>query len=177
MRRKGAAVERLKKAEKRLARLEKGLLVALLSVMVTLSFLQVLLRQFLGTGILWGDTLLRHLVLWVGFLGAALAASEGRHFAWEAAAHQENSKPAVYKKGRALMQLTAHLATVLVTALLVGASWTFLKDERAAGDILFRAGSLAVPAWIFSAIIPVGFSLVLAHTLVKTAQAAAAIKS
>ena len=41
--------------------------------------MQVVLRQVFGGGILWCDTLLRHLVLWVGFLGAARAAGQHPH--------------------------------------------------------------------------------------------------
>ena len=59
-------------------------MVALLAVMVTLAFAQVILRHF-GLGLLWGETVLKHLVVWTGFLGAALAAASEKHFAWEAA--------------------------------------------------------------------------------------------
>ncbi|MDE2237792.1 MAG: TRAP transporter small permease subunit, partial [Elusimicrobia bacterium] len=49
--------------------------------MSSLAFLQVLRRELFGSGALWADPLLRSLVLWVGFLGAALAAAEDKHFA------------------------------------------------------------------------------------------------
>ena len=76
--------DRLRKAEDLLAAAEGALLVALLAVMVSLAFAQVVLRHF-GAGLLWGETVLKHLVLWTGFLGAALAAKSEKHFAWEAA--------------------------------------------------------------------------------------------
>ena len=52
---------------------ETVLLIVILTVMILLSFLQVLLRNFFDQGLLWGDIFLRNLVLWVGFLGASLA--------------------------------------------------------------------------------------------------------
>ena len=75
---------KLQRAERLLARGEGIALVALLAVMVTLAFAQVVLRHF-GAGLLWGETLLKQLVMWTGFLGAALAAESEKHFAWEAA--------------------------------------------------------------------------------------------
>jgi TRAP-type C4-dicarboxylate transport system permease small subunit len=56
-----------------------GLLAICLLSMVVLSALQILLRNVFGAGVLWIDPLLRYLTLWIGFLGAALAAAEGRH--------------------------------------------------------------------------------------------------
>ena len=52
-----------------LARAETVVLVAFLGSMVVLAFLQVVLRNVFGTGLIWADTLVRHLVLWAGFFG------------------------------------------------------------------------------------------------------------
>jgi TRAP-type C4-dicarboxylate transport system permease small subunit len=162
-------VEKLRRAEFLLSRLEKGLLVFLLSAMVLLSFSQVLMRQLFHTGLLWGDTLLRHLVVWVGLLGASLATMEGKHFAWE---------PAVQKSGKsgAIMHLAAHSATAVVTALLIKASWSFWTEERLSGNVLFSVANLSMPAWIFSAFIPLGFFLILLHTLLRLTYLAAEIR-
>src|SRR3989304_9672211 len=62
-----------------LTRLEGTLLVVFLSIMLVLSFVQVVLRNAFSESLLWGDILLRHLVLWIGFFGAALATSQDRH--------------------------------------------------------------------------------------------------
>lgn len=59
--------------------LEGSLLALMLAGMIVLSFLQVLLRNLFATSLLWIDPVLRHLVLWVGLLGAALASRSGRH--------------------------------------------------------------------------------------------------
>ena len=47
-----------------------------LAAMVILPLLEIPLRK-LGTGIPGGISIVRHLMLWVAFLGAALAAREG----------------------------------------------------------------------------------------------------
>ena len=132
-------------------------LVAVLLFLVAMSFLQVVLRQFFGGGILWCDTLLRHLVLWVGFLGAARAAAEEKHFAFEAVT--EHLPARLHGAAAGLARLTA----TAVALLLAKASWLFMLEERGAGLPLFTAGNLAVPGWPFAAIVPIGFLLVAVH--------------
>ncbi|MEE2832280.1 MAG: hypothetical protein VYD18_07960, partial [Candidatus Latescibacterota bacterium] len=56
-----------------LHRLEEGVLVMLVGALLVLAFSQILLRNFLGITWLWGDPLVRHLVLWASFLGALIA--------------------------------------------------------------------------------------------------------
>ncbi|MEK7232718.1 MAG: TRAP transporter small permease subunit [Elusimicrobiota bacterium] len=158
--------DQLRKAEARLAAAEGALLVALLAVMVTLAFTQVILRHF-GLGLLWGETVLKHLVLWTGFLGAALAAAAEKHFAWEAAhvGLPERLKP--------WLRLTANLSGAAITALLLKASWIYFSDDRASGAELVAIGGLIVRSWVASASIPLGFALVMTHMLFKSADAAA----
>ena len=158
--------EQLRKAEDRLAAAEGALLVALLAIMVTLAFAQVVLRHF-GLGLLWGETVLKHLVLWTGFLGAALAAKAEKHFAWEAA---HVGAPAKWKPW---LRLTANLSGAAITAILLDASWVYFKDDRASGTELMTVAGVVVPSWVAAAGIPLGFALVLAHLLFKSADAAA----
>lgn len=127
--------------------------------MIALSFSQVLLRQFWGMGILWGDTLARHLVLWVGFLGASLASAQGKHFAWEG--------PSCKGAGASILRWTAPLTTLIISLLLTKAAWIFFLEEKASGSILFRAGSLEIAAWVFAAAIPAGFLLISIHTALR----------
>ena len=54
-------------------RVEVGVVTALLLLLVGVGFLQIVLRNFFQTGLLWGDPLMRHAVLWLGCLGASLA--------------------------------------------------------------------------------------------------------
>lgn len=153
--------QRLKRFETLLVRAESALLVALISGMATLAFVQVALRQFFDSGAVWGDTLLRHLVLWVGFLGAALAAADDKHFSWETAAH----------RGGAKMKFASQIAAVVITAFLACAAVSFFKDEYRAGHILLTIGTVGVPGWLFTLSIPVGFCLVLLHTLLRAIAA------
>ena len=84
-------VLRSRPAGKRLFRLagrfEMGVLALLLLAMVVLSTLQIVLRNLFGIGLLWVDPLLRYATLWIGFLGAAVAAAEGRHIQIDVLTH------------------------------------------------------------------------------------------
>ena len=93
--------------------------------------------------------MLRRLVLWVGFLGAAIAAADEKHFAWEAASRK--------------LKPVANAAAVIILGFLVGAAWSFFKEEYAHGKILF----LGIPEWLFALAMPVGFALVLFHTTMR----------
>lgn len=163
-------VGKLRKAERALALAESALLVIVLSAMIALAFLQVALRQFFHSGILWGDTLARHLVLWVGFLGAALAASDDKHFAWEAASQTGG-------KAGAAMKLAANLAAAAVSFMLASAAWQFFLDEKASGTVLLTIGALAVKTWLMALAIPAGFALVALHSLARAADAAEKLAS
>lgn len=156
----------LRSAERRLAALEQGLLAVLLVVMVGLSFLQVALRGLFDGGFLWADTFLRHLVLWAAFLGACLAAADGKQFAMDAA---ERVMPGRVKAG---VHLVLHLLTAAVCALMAAASWTFLLQEKEGAATLFSVGSWHVPGWWFELILPGGFALLAVHYLLRAALAA-----
>ena len=65
--------------DKKISRVEQVLVTILLTMMILLAFSQIVLRNFFATGISWGDSLVRYLVLWVGFIGAAIATREGKH--------------------------------------------------------------------------------------------------
>lgn len=156
----------LRSAERRLAALEQWLLVVLLVVMVALSFLQVVLRGVSSGGFLWADTFLRHLVLWAAFLGACLAAADGRQFAMDAAARFMS--PRVHGG----VHLLLHSLTAAVCALMAAASWTFLRQEMESASTLFSVGSWHVPGWWFELILPLGFALLTAHYVLRAALAA-----
>ena len=73
----------LKQVARFLEKIEGHLIVLILSLMILLSFGQMLLRNLFNMGIVWGDTLLRQWVLWVGFLGASMAVRHDKHISIE----------------------------------------------------------------------------------------------
>lgn len=133
-----------------LARLETAVLILLLSVMVLLSFSQVVLRNVFNTGILWGDILLRQLVLWVGFLGASLAVRERKHISIDFLPHFFS--PAWQKVNR----IWVDAVTAVISVFLAMAAWNFVEFEKEGGSTLF----LDIPVWLFQTILPFSFSII-----------------
>lgn len=136
--------------DRNLLRIENFLIIALLSVMVLFAFFQVILRNVLSTGILWADIFLRHLVLWVGFIGASLATRESKHINIDILTRFVSKSKQVYFK------IFIDLISAGVCLVLARAGYKFLSYEIEAGTTLFND----IPAWIFQLIIPVGFFLI-----------------
>jgi TRAP-type C4-dicarboxylate transport system permease small subunit len=147
----------LQAIDRTLARAETVLLVIFLGTMVLLAFAQVVLRNVFGTGLLWGDTLVRHMVLWAGFIGGALAAFEGRHIGIDALTKF------LSPRARNVAGTVTNLFGAVVCYYLAQASWTFLLDERESGSEFI----LSLPGWVAMVIIPAGYALIMAHFLVK----------
>ena len=126
---------------------ETIVLVLVLGIMVIFAFLQVVLRNIFNEGILWGDIFLRHLVLWVGFLGASLATREQKHI------NIDLFSRFMSDRGKAYIRLFTNLFSVFICYLLADAGWTFVQDEEMMGTVIFAD----VPAWYFQTIIPIGF--------------------
>ena len=139
-----------------LARLEGWFLVVLIIGMTGLSFLQVVLRNLFQTGLIWADPMNRHLVLWVGFFGAALAASQGKHITIDVLSR---FIPPGLKK---FVDILINAFGAVICAVLTNASIEFIQMEMEMGATLF----LDIPTWIVLIIIPAGFAVILVHFLI-----------
>ena len=143
-----------------LTRIEGWLLVFILSVMVVLSFLPVVLRNAFSESLLWGDILLRHLVLWIGFIGAALATSKDRHITIDALTRF------LTPKLKNAAKIVTNLFAATVCYFLLRASVTFVENE-----LLDQSTVYGDISSIYSQIIiPVGFGLIILHFLIRIAS-------
>ncbi len=147
-----------------LAAVEGGLTVLVLGVMVVLSFLQVILRNFFSTGILWVDPFLRHLVLWAGFLGASLATRQEKHI------NLETTTRFFSPRGVESARLATNLFACAVTLFLAQAGLTFVQSEMTSPEELFRIGETPFEAWWFETIIPAGFALMAFRFLIRSIE-------
>ncbi len=131
-----------------LHRLEDSVSIVLLGAMVLLPLAEIVVRQ-LGTGIPGALPFEQHLTLWVAFLGAALAAREGRLLALATG----NFLP----EGRfqAVARVFTGGVSAMVATLLGTASLDLVQIERE-GGIEMAAG---VPVWVGQAVMPVGFAI------------------
>jgi TRAP-type C4-dicarboxylate transport system permease small subunit len=143
----------LRGIDRLLVRLETVLLVAFLGTMIVLAFAQVVMRNLFGAGFLWGDPLVRQMVLWAGFIGAAVAASEDRHISIDAVTKFFSPRL------KSVTKVVTSLAAAVITAYLASAALTFLADERETSTTIIEG----LPSWIGLLIIPVGYALITIH--------------
>jgi TRAP-type C4-dicarboxylate transport system permease small subunit len=147
----------IKSFEEIVVKIEITVLVIFLSVMVLLAFLQVVLRNVFSAGFLWADTLLRYMVLWVGFLGASISTKEERHINVDALTRFLSP----YIKN--LFSIITSLFAAVVCYYMLTASIKFLKVGIPEGVILFEN----IPILYFLIIIPAGFALMVFHFLIR----------
>jgi TRAP-type C4-dicarboxylate transport system permease small subunit len=152
----------LLKLENWIVKSEKFLIIAFVFFMVTLSFLQVVLRLFFNYGIVWLDPVLRHMVLWSGFLGAILASRYSKHFALDIA-----FKPHSEKLRKASV-FVANGFTLAISLLLFYAAYKFIRDEALAESIAFYAGKFEIKTAFAEIIVPITFLLMAFHTFINS---------
>jgi TRAP-type C4-dicarboxylate transport system permease small subunit len=147
----------LKTVDSILNKIEGAVLIFLLLVMLFMAFGQVVLRNFFSGGIVWGDILLRHLVLWIGFLGAALATSGERHINIDILTRY------LPERLKGTVATLSNIFAAVICFLLFRASLTFLEFEIANNNTVFAE----IPSWYAQIIIPVGYGLLAFHFIVR----------
>ena len=136
------------------------LLVCSFTLMLALAASQVVLRQVLHANLPWGDLAARHLVVWVGFFGAALASRRGQHF------HIGFIARLLGPRSEPWFHAAADFLAVGVCVLLVGASWTFVTvglDPKATLFLGIRQTTAAL-------IVPGGFCLMAVQFVLHAIQ-------
>ena len=146
----------------RLHRAEDGLLVFLLSAMILLAAAQIVLRNFLDSGFVWIDPLLRVLVLWLGLIGATVATRNNKHIRIDLL-----SKLFSRNSHRLIQSVIGQISawTCLVIAWF-GMDWIRLDYTEA---VTTFAG---IPAWTVEIIVPLAFALIGLRYLVRSFRSA-----
>ena len=132
-----------------ISQVENILLVFLLSLMMIMAFTQIVLRNLFATGFSWADVLVRYLVLWVAFIGAALATREGKHINIDVFSRWVSGKSKIYLKA------ICELCSLIVCGLLAYAAVRFIQFEAQMGGTTF----FGLPVWLPQLIIPITFGL------------------
>lgn len=131
-----------------LAWIERASLVLLLVSLLGLGLVQVILRNVFASGLFWADEILRHLVLWIGLIGASLATREQCHLRMDVLAHGLSGHC------QAGLRLTASLLAIVGCVFLAHAAWTYVSYEYMAQTKL----SMGLPIWVAQSILPIGFA-------------------
>lgn len=146
-------------------RIEDALLVVFLVALLALAASQITTRNLFDGGWIWGDQLVRVLVLWVGLLGAVVASRENYHLRVDilprVLAHAARNALAVF----------THLFTAAVCGLVSWHAARFVADERAFG----ATGIAGIPGWVLALVIPLAFGLMAMRHLAHSWRAVRAL--
>ena len=137
------------KLDNKISRLETVLITLLLTLMILMAFSQIVLRNFFATGIDWGDALVRYLVVWVAFIGAAVATRQGKHITIDLLARWLTGARSI-----AIQALSCFFSAVICGLLTVAAA-RFIWFEAQMGSSTF----LNLPVWVPVLIMPATFGL------------------
>jgi len=157
LKRGGAPFSRLERAG-RIA--EDTLLSVILGGMVVLAAGQIVLRNFFDVGFIWGDELLRLMVLWIAVAGAVAASRNDKHI--NIAILDRYLPDGLGQAVRIVVQLF----TATICGVVCWESARFVATSRDFGDVLLGG----VPAWMLQAVLPVGFGLIAWRYLVFAAR-------
>ena len=137
------------KFDNKISSLETVLVTILLALMILAAFSQIVLRNFFATGIDWGDALVRYLVVWVAFIGAAIATREGKHITIDLLSRWLTGG------GSIAIQALACFFSAVICGLLTLAAIKFIWFEAQMGGTAF----FKLPVWVPELIMPVTFGL------------------
>ena len=131
-------------------RLEGTLAAGILLAMVALLAAEMFLRTGPGIGVPGALSLVQHLTLWLAFLGAALAASEGELLALA------TGRLLPWPKAQRWVKAFASTLAAGVTTLLALSGWEFMLSEKEFGDRI----AYDIPVWVAVSIIPICLALI-----------------
>lgn len=132
-----------------LHRAEDTLLVSALVSMLVMALTQILLRNFFDAGLLWAESFLRILVLWVAMLGAMVATRESNHIAIDLVS--KFLPPSMLK----FSTLITAIFSAFICGLVAYHAIEFIQYEYEDQTIAFAN----VPTWLCQSIIPIGFAV------------------
>jgi len=129
---------------------EDAVLVLILTGMIVIAAGQIVLRNFFNVGFIWGDELLRLLVLWIAVAGAVAASRTNKHIN---IAILDRFLPGHMMR---VVNVLIHGFTAVVSGLVAWYGLEFVQMSREFGDELLGG----VPAWLLQSVLPLGFALI-----------------
>ncbi|MBL4846684.1 MAG: TRAP transporter small permease [Planctomycetes bacterium] len=166
-----------RKIDRSIQQVEVWVCLVALAIMVLLAFAQVLLRQTSGASfgpisfpqpVAWFDNIARHMVIWVGVLGASLATAEGRHISIEAI--PKLLGPTARRRVDVVVNGSAALACG-VLVVLAGFYLSRVQIPNEAHLFIIEALDLKVYRWPLLMVVPVGLALMTWRFALRVAEA------
>ena len=110
----------------------RALVIAMMTVMVTLVFTNVVTRYVFGFSVTWAEEFSQYLMVWIAFIAGGLALREGRHVAVEML--QDMLSPRSKRRLRILV--AGLMAVFFATVAVLGVLFADADDEHLAGHSL-----------------------------------------
>jgi tripartite ATP-independent transporter DctM subunit len=136
-----------------LARAEDAIASFALLVMVVLPLAEIVSRRVFGRGIPGSGPVVQHLTLWVGFLGAAIAARDGKLLALATGTFIPRG---AWRRAADLFAAAFGAGSAVVLA---WGGWQMAMIERDAGTEI----GAGIQAWVAQLVLPVSFALIAAR--------------
>lgn len=140
-----------------LGKVETGVLCLIVAMMLGLAILKIVMRYVFSASLLWSDTMLQHLTLWLCFFGAALATCERRHISIDVLSRILPGSVTRWTN------LVIDCIALVVVGILAYYGFLFLGDEQLSEAVLIGS----VPLWWAKTIIPYGFVLIGIHVVLQ----------
>src|SRR5437762_10862266 len=118
--------------------------------MMALPLVEIAMRRLFGVGVPASGPIVQHLTLWVGFLGAAIAAREGKLLALATGTF---IPPGI---GRRAADILAAAFGACAAVVLAWGGGQMAMIEREAGTTI----GADIPAWVAQLVLPVAFALI-----------------
>jgi len=133
-----------------LSALEDGIASLALAAMVVLPIAEIVVRRLFGVGIPGSGPFVQHLTLWIGFLGAAIAAREGKLLSLATGTFIPEGRP------RQIASAFASAVAAGISTILAWGAVQLVISEREVGSII----AAGVPTWVGELALPIGFTLI-----------------
>ncbi|MDB9823051.1 TRAP transporter small permease [Deltaproteobacteria bacterium] len=157
--------------DRAIKKVENWLIIISLTLMVVLTFVNVILRalythahiQWANTLLSqadWSDQLARLMVLWVTFLGASLLTGDNRHIKIDLMG------PLLSPRWLSARELILSIGCMVICAFMLNASIDYIKIEMEFGSNTLPG----IPSWICQLIIPSGFALILFRFFIRALE-------
>jgi tripartite ATP-independent transporter DctM subunit len=138
-----------------LARIEDAVAAIALLAMAVLPLFEIALRRAFGVGVPGSGPIVQHLVLWVGFLGAAIAARDGKLLALASSTFIPRGA------WRRAADIVAAAIGSCVSVLLAWGATELARSEHDVGTII----GAGIPAWVAQLALPIAFGLIAARLI------------
>ena len=140
----------LKKFHQFLLKTETALLVILFLSMIVIAVVQIVMRNFLGGGLIWAGPLVRVIVLWIALMGAMIASRNNQHIAIDVVVKK------LPERHRMIAMRISHFFTAIICFVVAWYSFEFILVEYEYGGNAFAN----IPNWLCEAIIPFAFFII-----------------